>query len=378
MCRSIPIADGRWRTPAIKRRSLLLLRRKPRSKIPTEIERLAAAALPIERAASCWIVSDDADEHIDKIMTYVALGFAASGVSRAGRRPEALSSTLQQARAVKLRTKGCGGAGGRSSGLTANFTADAASLLLDARGVVEPAKRSRCCFLRAMLRRKITFAKLVMGRRSIRRYRAEPVDEVLCRAHPGACDLGALGAQPPTLAVLQRWGRRSAERLPMRWRRGCTLRPADGRRRSGRSSPPMPRARSSRLTEAPALDSGLSGRCRRWIAILDLPGRTGGIPDGGAEHGHGGPESAVGGVTWPKGFRSCVLCAPLFCPDTVVEALRSAAGLAAAVPDHAGLASECGQDGKPQAACRHARRGRGSMTKVGSGRALPARLLRTD
>jgi coenzyme F420-dependent glucose-6-phosphate dehydrogenase len=41
---------------------------------PTEIERLAAA-LPIERAASRWIVSDDADEHVDKIMTYVALGF---------------------------------------------------------------------------------------------------------------------------------------------------------------------------------------------------------------------------------------------------------------------------------------------------------------
>jgi coenzyme F420-dependent glucose-6-phosphate dehydrogenase len=41
---------------------------------PSEIERLAAA-LPIERAASRWIVSDDADEHIDKIMTYVALGF---------------------------------------------------------------------------------------------------------------------------------------------------------------------------------------------------------------------------------------------------------------------------------------------------------------
>jgi coenzyme F420-dependent glucose-6-phosphate dehydrogenase len=41
---------------------------------PAEIERLAAA-LPIERAASRWIVSDDPDEHIDKIMTYVGLGF---------------------------------------------------------------------------------------------------------------------------------------------------------------------------------------------------------------------------------------------------------------------------------------------------------------
>jgi coenzyme F420-dependent glucose-6-phosphate dehydrogenase len=41
---------------------------------PAEIER-RAAALPVERAASRWIVSDDPDEHIDKIMTYVALGF---------------------------------------------------------------------------------------------------------------------------------------------------------------------------------------------------------------------------------------------------------------------------------------------------------------
>jgi coenzyme F420-dependent glucose-6-phosphate dehydrogenase len=41
---------------------------------PGEIESLAAA-LPIERAASRWIVSDDADEHIEKIMTYVRLGF---------------------------------------------------------------------------------------------------------------------------------------------------------------------------------------------------------------------------------------------------------------------------------------------------------------
>ena len=41
---------------------------------PVEIERLAAA-LPIERAASRWIVSSDADEHVDKIAPYVELGF---------------------------------------------------------------------------------------------------------------------------------------------------------------------------------------------------------------------------------------------------------------------------------------------------------------
>ena len=41
---------------------------------PVEIERLAAA-LPVERAASRWIVSSDTDEHVDKIAPYVELGF---------------------------------------------------------------------------------------------------------------------------------------------------------------------------------------------------------------------------------------------------------------------------------------------------------------
>jgi coenzyme F420-dependent glucose-6-phosphate dehydrogenase len=41
---------------------------------PIEMERLAAA-LPIERAASRWIVSTDPDEHIEKIRAYIELGF---------------------------------------------------------------------------------------------------------------------------------------------------------------------------------------------------------------------------------------------------------------------------------------------------------------
>ncbi len=41
---------------------------------PREMERLAAA-LPVERAASRWIVSSDPDEHINKITPYVELGF---------------------------------------------------------------------------------------------------------------------------------------------------------------------------------------------------------------------------------------------------------------------------------------------------------------
>jgi len=38
------------------------------------MERLADA-LPVERAASRWIVSTDPDEHIEKIAPYIDLGF---------------------------------------------------------------------------------------------------------------------------------------------------------------------------------------------------------------------------------------------------------------------------------------------------------------
>jgi coenzyme F420-dependent glucose-6-phosphate dehydrogenase len=41
---------------------------------PAEMERLADA-LPIERAASRWIVSDDPEEHVERIGQYVGLGF---------------------------------------------------------------------------------------------------------------------------------------------------------------------------------------------------------------------------------------------------------------------------------------------------------------
>src|SRR5450432_545421 len=41
---------------------------------PVEMQRLADA-LPLERAASRWIVSSDPDEHVEKIGAYVGLGF---------------------------------------------------------------------------------------------------------------------------------------------------------------------------------------------------------------------------------------------------------------------------------------------------------------
>ncbi|MFM7608303.1 MAG: F420-dependent glucose-6-phosphate dehydrogenase, partial [Alphaproteobacteria bacterium] len=41
---------------------------------PVEMERLADA-LPLERAASRWIVSNDPEEHVERIGYYVSLGF---------------------------------------------------------------------------------------------------------------------------------------------------------------------------------------------------------------------------------------------------------------------------------------------------------------
>lgn len=41
---------------------------------PRELERLAAE-LPLEQAASRWLVSDDPDEHVEQIRPYVELGF---------------------------------------------------------------------------------------------------------------------------------------------------------------------------------------------------------------------------------------------------------------------------------------------------------------
>ena len=41
---------------------------------PVEMEKLADE-LPLERAASRWIVSDDPDEHMERIVLYIELGF---------------------------------------------------------------------------------------------------------------------------------------------------------------------------------------------------------------------------------------------------------------------------------------------------------------
>jgi len=41
---------------------------------PIEMQRLADA-LPIERTAARWIVSTDPDEHVERIQSYIDLGF---------------------------------------------------------------------------------------------------------------------------------------------------------------------------------------------------------------------------------------------------------------------------------------------------------------
>ena len=51
---------------------------------PIEMERLADA-LPVERAASRWIVSTDPDEHVEKIRPYVDMGSATWCSMRPGR-----------------------------------------------------------------------------------------------------------------------------------------------------------------------------------------------------------------------------------------------------------------------------------------------------
>ena len=59
-------ASGRWRIRGIGRRWRCRPRKRCRSRTRWRWRRLADA-LPVERAASRWIVSTDADEHVEKI-----------------------------------------------------------------------------------------------------------------------------------------------------------------------------------------------------------------------------------------------------------------------------------------------------------------------
>ena len=67
---------------------------------PIEMERLAAA-LPVERAASRWIVSTDPDEHIEKITPLYRDGFSPSGVPCARAGPGALPAAVRRTGAAE-------------------------------------------------------------------------------------------------------------------------------------------------------------------------------------------------------------------------------------------------------------------------------------
>ena len=62
---------------------------------PIEMQRLADA-LPVERAASRWIVSTDPDEHVEKIRHYLDLGFRHSGVPCAGGGPGTVPEAVRR------------------------------------------------------------------------------------------------------------------------------------------------------------------------------------------------------------------------------------------------------------------------------------------
>ena len=66
--------DRAWMIPATGRRWALSPGRKMSVEDPLQMERLADA-LPVERAASRWIVSTDPDEHVERIKFYYDLGF---------------------------------------------------------------------------------------------------------------------------------------------------------------------------------------------------------------------------------------------------------------------------------------------------------------
>ena len=68
---------------------------------PREMERLADA-LPVERTASRWIVSDDPEEQVDRIRPYVEIGIPSSCVPCAGAGPAALPASLWGARAPEI------------------------------------------------------------------------------------------------------------------------------------------------------------------------------------------------------------------------------------------------------------------------------------
>jgi F420 biosynthesis protein FbiB-like protein len=199
--------------------------------------------------------------------------------------------------------------------LTANFIAAAAPVLADARNAIEPPKEGGAVSPAGALGGE-WFAALVMGRRSIRRYRPEPLDQALIERilAQALWAPSAHNRQPWRFAVVAQTKRRTlADAMAARLKRD---RLADGDHPAVVAADA---ARSiARLVEAPAL------------ALVALTMQE---MDRYPDHRRAQAEflMAVQSTAMAtqnlmlaaqsEGLGSCVLCAPLFCPDTVLEAL---------------------------------------------------------
>ncbi len=196
-----------------------------------------------------------------------------------------------------------------------NSIADAAPVLADARSAIEPPK-DRGGVSSTRVPGENSFATLVMSRRSIRRYRPEPLDQALIErilAHATWAP-SAHNRQPWRFAVVAQTKRRTlADAMAARLKRD---RLADG---DDPAVVAADAARSiARLIEAPALI--LVALTMQEMDRYPDPRRA------QAEFLMAVQSTAMAAqnlmlAAQSEGLGSCVLCAPLFCPDTVLEAL---------------------------------------------------------
>ncbi len=196
-----------------------------------------------------------------------------------------------------------------------NSIADAAPVLADARSAIEPPKDGGAASP-AGARGGDWFAALVTGRRSIRRYRPEPLDQALIERilAQAIWAPSAHNRQPWRFAVVTQAQRRTlADAMAARLKRD---RLDDG---DDPAVVAADAARSiARLIEAPALI--LVALTMQEMDRYPDPRRA------QAEFLMAVQSTAMAAqnlmlAAQSEGLGSCVLCAPLFCPDTVLEAL---------------------------------------------------------
>ena len=199
--------------------------------------------------------------------------------------------------------------------MTVNSIAAAAPVLADARNAIEPPKDSGAASPAGALGGD-WFAAVVMGRRSIRRYRPELLDQALIERilAQAIWAPSAHNRQPWRFAVVAQANRHTlADAMAERLKRD---RLADG---DDPAVVAADAARSiARLIEAPALV--LVALTMQEMDRYPDPRRA------QAEFLMAVQSTAMAAqnlmlAAQNEGLGSCVLCAPLFCPDTVLEAL---------------------------------------------------------